>query len=208
MLTLLLVRHASHGLLGRVLAGRMPGVSLSEAGRGEAQRVAGLLAGRGIGRVISSPLDRTRETAAAIAARIGRDVEIAEEINEIDCGTWTGADFAKLPDDPHWHRWNSERATCAMPGGEGMAAVQGRALGLIARLAGEAGGTVEGATTVALVTHSDVVKAVAMAALGLSLDRHDHLQVDPASVTTLHVFGDYMRVVRLNEVAAAGAAGP
>ena len=202
MLTLLLVRHASHGLLGRVLAGRMPGVSLSEAGRGEAERVADLLAGRGIGRVISSPLDRTRETAAAIASRIGRDVETAEEINEIDCGTWTGADFATLPDDPHWHRWNSERSTCPMPGGEGMAAVQSRALALVARLAAETGATADGDTTVALVTHSDVVKAVVMAALGLSLDRHDHLTVDPASVTTLHVHGDYMRVVRLNEVAA------
>ncbi|RYC30676.1 histidine phosphatase family protein [Lichenibacterium minor] len=197
MLTLLLVRHASHGLLGRVLAGRMPGVSLSEQGLREAERLAELVAGRGIGRVISSPLDRTRETAAAIAARIGRDVEVAEEINEIDCGSWTGADFAKLPDDPHWHRWNRERSTCPMPGGEGMAAVQARAVGLIARLAAEPGDA-----TVALVTHSDVVKAVVMAALGLSLDRHDHLTVDPASVATLHVFGDYMRVVRFNEVAA------
>ena len=203
MLTLLLVRHASHGLLGRVLAGRMPGVSLSEAGRGEAERTAAMLTGRGVARVISSPLDRTRETAAVIAARVGCEVEVAEEINEIDCGRWTGADFAKLPDDPHWHRWNSERATCPMPGGEGMAAVQARALGLVARLAAEPGGTAEGGAAVALVTHSDVVKAVAMAALGLSLDRHDHLTVDPASVTTLHVFGDYMRVVHLNEVAAA-----
>jgi probable phosphoglycerate mutase len=197
MLTLLLVRHASHGLLGRTLAGRMPGVSLSEAGRAEAERVAALLAGRGVTRVIASPLERTRETAAAIAARAGLSVEVADEIVEIDCGAWTGADLAKLPEDPRWHRWNRERATCRVPGGETMAEVQARALGLVARLA--AG---PGEARVALVTHSDVVKAVAMAALGLSLDRHDHLTVDPASVTTLHVFGDYMRVVRLNEAAA------
>ncbi len=197
MLTLLLVRHASHGLLGRVLAGRMPGVLLSEAGRGEAERLAALLAGRGITRVLSSPLERTRETATALAARTGHDVETAEEINEIDCGDWTGADFAKLPEHPLWHSWNHERSTCSMPGGEGMAAVQARAMGLIARLA-----AAPGDGTVALVTHSDVVKAVVMAALGLSLDRHDHLVVDPASVSTLHVFGDHMRVVRLNEVAA------
>lgn len=197
MLTLLLVRHASHGLLGRVLAGRMPGVTLSEAGRGEAERLAAMLAGRGVTRVLSSPLERTRETATALAARTGHDVETAEEINEIDCGDWTGADFATLPDHPLWHSWNHERSTCRMPGGEGMAAVQARAMGLIARLAAEPG---DG--TVALVTHSDVVKAVVMAALGLSLDRHDHLVVDPASVSTLHVFGDHMRVLRLNEVAA------
>ena len=201
MLTLLLVRHGSHGLLGRVLAGRMPGIGLSAAGRAEAERTAAMLAGRGITRVISSPLERTRETAAAVAARAGCAVELAAEVVELDCGSWTGADFAKLPEDPHWHRWNGERATCRMPGGEGMADVQERALGLVARLAAEPGDS-----TVALVTHSDVVKAVVMAALGLSLDRHDRLAVDPASVTTLHVFGDYMRVVRLNEAACADAA--
>lgn len=196
MLTLLLVRHASHGLLGRVLAGRMPGVPLSEAGRGEAVRLAELVADRGIGRIISSPLDRTRETAAAVAARVGCAVELSDRINEIDCGAWTGADFTTLADDSHWQRWNAERATCRMPDGEGMAAVQARAMGLVAALAAE-----DGDATVALVTHSDVVKAVVMAALGLSLDRHDHLAVDPASVSTLHVWGDYARVVRLNEVA-------
>ena len=196
MLTLLLVRHASHGLLDRVLAGRLPGVPLSEAGRAEAGRLAGMVADRGIARLLSSPLDRTRETAAAIAARTGCAVEISEEINEIDCGRWTGADFKALPEDPHWHRWNAERATCSMPGGEGMAAVQARAMALVARLATESD------ATVALVTHSDVIKAVVMAALGLSLDRYDHLAVDPASVTTLHVWGDYARLVRLNEVAA------
>ena len=164
--------------------------------------MADLLAGRRISRVISSPLERTRETAAAIAARAGCAVEIAEEIVEIDCGSWTGADFAKLPDDPHWHRWNTERSTCPMPGGEGMADVQRRALALVARLAAEPSRD----EIVALVTHSDVVKAVVLAALGLSLDRHDHLQIDTASVTTLHVYGDYMRVVRLNEVAVVRAA--
>ena len=206
VLTLLLIRHGSHGLLDRVLAGRMPGVPLSEAGRAEAARMAAMVAGRGIGRILSSPLDRTRETAAILGARTGLGVETAEEIVEIDCGAWTGADFATLPDDPHWHRWNRERATAEMPGGEGMAAVQARALALVARLAAEPDGTGGGQATVALVTHSDVVKAVVMAALGLGLDRHDHLTVDPASVTTLHVFGDYMRVVRLNEVAATGIA--
>ncbi len=199
MLTLLLVRHATHGLLGRVLAGRLPGVSLNEAGLAEAERLGGMLAGRGISRILSSPLERTRETAAALATRSGCPVEIAEEINEIDCGTWTGAAFETLPEQPLWHSWNHERATAAIPGGESMAAVQTRALGLVARLAAEASET---DVTVALVTHSDVVKALVLAALGLSLDRYDHLTIDPASVTTLHVFGDYMRVVRMNEVAA------
>ncbi len=195
VLTLLLVRHASHGLLGRVLAGRMPGVNLSEAGRAEATRLAEGLAGRGIRRVLSSPLERTRATAGLVAGRTGCPVEIADEINEIDCGAWTGATFETLAADPRREAWNRSRSTASAPGGESMAAVQARAMGLVQRLAAR-----DHDDTVVLVSHADVVKAIVCDVLGLSLDRHDHLAVDPASVTTLHVWRDYARLVRLNEV--------
>ncbi len=196
MLTLSLIRHASHGLLDRVLAGRSPGVSLSDAGRREADALARHLAGRGILRVLASPLERTRETAAVVAAQFGCDVEVADEINEIDCGDWTGATFPVLAEDPRWHSWNMARAEAGTPNGETMRAVQARAMSLVERLAAA------GEASVALVTHSDVIKAIVSAVLGLSLDRHDAFTIEPASVTTLHVWGDVGRVVRLNEVPA------
>ena len=194
MLTLSLIRHASHGLLDRVLAGRSPGVGLSDAGRREADALAAHLAGRGIARLLSSPLERTQETAAALAARVGCDVELADEINEIDCGDWTGAAFPVLALDPRWHFWNAARAEAGTPNGETMRAVQARAMSLVGRLA--AGGT----ASVALVTHADVIKAIVCAVLGLSLDRHDAFTIEPASVTTLLLWGEVGRVVRMNEV--------
>ena len=71
MTTFHLIRHGAHDLLGRVLTGRMPGVALNEAGRAQAAGLAAALAGGGIAAVVSSPLQRARETAAPIAARLG-----------------------------------------------------------------------------------------------------------------------------------------
>ena len=196
MLTLFLIRHASHGLLDRVLAGRTPGVGLSEVGRREAEALAKHLADRRIVRVLASPLERTRETAAVLAACIGCDVEVAHEINEIDCGDWTGAAFPVLAADPRWQSWNAARAEAGTPNGETMRAVQARAMSLVARLADT------GETSIALVSHSDVIKAMVCAVLGVSLDRHDAFTIDPASVTTLRFWGEVGRLVRMNEVAA------
>ena len=69
--TLHLVRHAAHGLLGRVLAGRMPGVALTAEGTAQADALADALAGRPIRAVLSSPVQRAQATAAPIAARHG-----------------------------------------------------------------------------------------------------------------------------------------
>ncbi len=196
MLSLSLIRHASHGLLDRVLAGRSPGVGLSDVGRREADALARHLAGRGIVRVLASPLERTRETAAVLAAQFGCDVEVADEINEIDCGDWTGAAFSVLAADPRWQSWNVARAEAGTPNGETMRAVQSRAMSLVERLAAA------DEMSVALVTHSDVIKAIVCAVLGLSLDRHDAFTIEPASVTTLRFWGEVGRVVRTNEVPA------
>ncbi len=198
MLTVFLLRHASHGLLGAKLAGRMPGVGLSAAGRAEAERLAERLAGAGIGRIVSSPLDRALETAAPLARRVGLAVDVSDALNEIDCGAWTGMDFSALGEDPRWRVWNEERAHAAPPGGEAMAAVQDRAAAYIEALATTAG---ESDGAVALVTHGDVIKAAVCAVLGLSLDRVHAFAVDPASITTLRFWGAVGEVTGLNEAA-------
>ena len=69
--TVILVRHAAHGLLGRVLAGRMPGVGLSPEGHAQAAALADALAGTPVRAVLTSPLQRTMETAVPIASRHG-----------------------------------------------------------------------------------------------------------------------------------------
>ena len=65
-----LLRHGERAS-GRVLAGRMPGIGLTERGRGEIAVVAERLAGDDIAAIYSSPLQRTRESAEIVAARLG-----------------------------------------------------------------------------------------------------------------------------------------
>ncbi|MFW6187442.1 MAG: histidine phosphatase family protein, partial [Actinomycetota bacterium] len=72
----LLVRHGETPTTGKVLPGRAPGLHLSERGRAQADRVAERLAGVRVDAVYTSPLERTRETAAPTAARTGREAVV------------------------------------------------------------------------------------------------------------------------------------
>ena len=97
--TVFLVRHASHDRLGRVLCGRMAGVTLSDEGLAQARRVADRLAGEGLAAVYASPLERAVSTARPIALAAGVEPRIDDALNEIDFGDWTGAAFEDLERD-------------------------------------------------------------------------------------------------------------
>ena len=196
--TFFLVRHASHDLLGRVLAGRSAGVSLNAAGRSEAGRLAERLAREEVAAIHSSPMERAWQTAEPIAHRLGLPVEVAEELNEIDFGDWSGADFAALEREPQWERWNSARSVTRPPGGETMPEAQARALRHIERVrCGRAG------RGVVLVSHGDIIKSVLAHVFGLSLDGLHRFEVSPASVSTL-VLGDWGgKVLSMNEVVSS-----
>jgi probable phosphoglycerate mutase len=192
--TIFLVRHGAHDRLGKMLCGRMDGVRLSDQGRREAEAVAAHLAGEGLATVYSSPLERTRETAAPIAAAAGAPVTLDPDLLEIDFGEWTGKAFQELDADPAWAVWNTARAVARPPGGESMVEVQTRLFRWLGRIRAR---HPEG--RVAAVTHGDVIKAAVALILGFSLDQHERLEVSPASVTTL-VTGDWgMKVMGLNE---------
>ncbi|CAO4185463.1 histidine phosphatase family protein [Methylorubrum aminovorans] len=197
MRRLLFLRHGHHDRLGRILCGRMPGVSLSETGRAEARAVAEALARRFAGerglRLLSSPQPRTRETAAPLERALGLTAEIAPGLDEIAYGDWTGKPFAELDGDPAWTAWNTSRASARPPGGESMAEVQVRVGGLLDRLAGE-----EGAPVI-LVSHGDPIRAALLGLLGLSLDAYDRIVAAPASCSELELWPGGGRVVSINE---------
>lgn len=188
--TILLIRHAAHVDLDRRLSGRRAGVALSEAGREQAAALGRRLTGRGIERVECSPLDRTRDTAAAIAQACDVPPPApVEALIEIDMGDWTGRAPDGFGDDPAWRAWNERRGSARIPGGESMAEAQARIAGHLAMLR-------QG--TVAIVTHSDMIRAAVAHVLGLPLDRLLSFDIDPASVTTV-VMGDWgSRLLSLN----------
>jgi len=191
--TLHLVRHAAHALLGRRLTGRMGGVGLSEEGREQTEALAAALATRPIAAVFSSPLQRARETAAPIAARLGLAVVKEPGLDEIDFGAWSGKSFAELEADPAWGEWNRFRSVTRCPGGESMLEAQARALATVTRL-----GAAYPAGEVVLVSHQDILKALLAHLLGIPLDFLHRLAFDVAHRAVVVLGRDFVRVDGLN----------
>lgn len=188
-----LVRHASYDLTGRALGGRVPGHSLTAAGREEAGALAAGMAGRPVARLVTSPVQRARETAQILAAALGRAAEVEDEFDEIDFGRWNGMPFEALDGDPAWQAWNRFRGHARPPGGESMPAAQARALACVARLhAAHPGGEI------VAVTHGDIIKAVLAHFLGTPLDMLRRLDVAPASRSVLVLYDQDARVEALN----------
>jgi broad specificity phosphatase PhoE len=77
-----LLRHGEVSNPRGVLYGRMPGFHLSAEGEHMAKAAAAFLAGRDVTLVLSSPLERARETAAPVAAQFGLEVRVDERLVE------------------------------------------------------------------------------------------------------------------------------
>ncbi len=194
MATFFLVRHAAHDLLSHTLAGRMPGVPLSSAGRMQAEKLAQRLERDGVSAVRCGPLERAWQTAEPIGRHLGLPVTIEPALNEIDFGAWNGRRFDELRDDSLWHRWNLFRSGTRTPGGESMPEVQARMVGLIERLRVE-----QADARCVLVGHGDAIKAALAHYLGVALDLFQRIEIGPASISMLEV-GDYgPRILSLNE---------
>jgi broad specificity phosphatase PhoE len=77
-----LLRHGEVHNPRKILYGRLPGYALSDLGERMADRAADWLATRDVVRVVSSPLERARQTAAPLAERLGLPVTIDERLIE------------------------------------------------------------------------------------------------------------------------------
>jgi probable phosphomutase (TIGR03848 family) len=180
--TLLLVRHGlTDANAGGLLAGWTPGVHLAEKGRAQATALSQRLATVPVAAVVSSPLERCQETAAALLADREMDVITDERLGECRYGDWTGQELKKLVKDPMWKVVQAHPSAAVFPGGEALRDTQARAVAAIRERNLELGAD---ATWVA-VTHGDVIKSVLADALGMHLDLFQRIQVDPASISVI-----------------------
>jgi len=194
--TFFLLRHAAHDNVGGYLAGRTPGIVLGQAGLAQAERLGARMQHEPIAAIYASPRERTQQTAAAVAAACGIErVVIAPELEEVDFGeSWSGKTFDELNADPQWRRWNETRSLVRTPGGERMLDVALRSWNLIEYLAAR-----HAEKALALVSHSEVIKAIVSYVLGLPVDAWTRFEVAPASVSSI-VVGDWgMKLLTLNE---------
>ena len=203
MATVILVRHGRTAANATgVLAGWTPGISLDDKGREQAAAVAARLAVVPLTAVVTSPLERTRETADALLA--GRDplpaLHIDERVGECRYGDWTNQPLKNLAKEPLWKVVQAHPSAAVFPGpeGESMAEMSARAVGAVrgwnARL------SIDGVDPIyAVVSHGDVIKAVTADALGMHLDAFQRLQVDPCSVTVIRYTDLRPFVLRTND---------
>ncbi len=185
MARLLLIRHAPTPETGTRLTGRLPGVSLSEEGGRAARRAGKHLAPVPIRHVYTSPLERTRETAEAIAAPRRLTPVIHDGINEVDYGRWTGRTLASLRRTRLWRQVMVAPSRAAFPDGESLAAAQARAVAACEEIV-----AASGKSTVAIVSHADIIKAVLSHYLGQPLDLFQRIVISPTSVSVVDVPAD------------------
>ncbi|EMD83286.1 Phosphoglycerate mutase family [Pacificimonas flava] len=187
-----LIRHAPHGDLGTTLTGRGD-PDLTQAGRQSAETARTGLPDAFAG-IFTSPLPRARQTAAILFQDQPVAVEREEALNEIDFGAWMGRTFAELDADPRWQNWNRARSSAKAPAGESMAAAQARASGFVRDAANRFPGE-----QIAMVSHSDIIRAILCDFLRLSLDSILNFEVAPLSLSRISAGPHGGRVLSVNE---------
>ncbi|WP_395691980.1 histidine phosphatase family protein [Nocardioides sp.] len=186
MATVILVRHGrTTANASGTLAGRLPGVRLDETGTAQAARTGERLAVVPLVGVVTSPLERCRQTARAVVTAQASPPPLTSDrgITECDYGEWAGRPIKELAKEKLWSLVQTQPSAAAFPGGEAMTAMQARAVAAVRRL--DAAFEAEhgaGAVWVA-VSHGDVIKSLLADALGMHLDLFQRLHVDPASVS-------------------------
>ncbi len=204
MATVIFVRHGRTAAnASGVLAGWSEGVPLDEVGREQAATVATRLADVRLAGVITSPLERTQQTAQAIVdlqPKAGSGVEFRsdEALGECHYGEWTGKELKKLAKDPLWKQVQSHPSSVTFPGGESLTGMQQRAVACVRHWNAHFGDK----AVYAVVSHGDVIKAIVADALGIHLDLFQRICVDPASVSIIDYTPLRPFVVRTNDSGA------
>jgi probable phosphomutase (TIGR03848 family) len=190
MATVLLIRHGrTHANEQGVLAGTAGGTLLDDTGIAQASAI-----GTGLGllkpnAIISSPLERTMQTASLIAEGLQQADSLAYSIVQepklIECnyGDWTGKQLSDLTKEELWRAVQDHPSSVTFPGqsGESLAAMQSRAVTAIRHWNDVLGPE---ALYIA-VSHGDVIKSIIADALGTHLDHFQRIMIDPGSVSVI-----------------------
>ena len=194
MTTLLLVRHGHTDAAGKRLTGRAPGVHLNELGRGQAERLVERLDGVRIDTIVSSPLERCRETAAPLAKARGHAVDVGRAFIEVGYGEWTGRSISQLRRTKLWRRVMSAPSNVRFPGGESLLEVQVRAVDASFDIAAR-----HARGTVLVVSHADVIRLLVAHLAGMHADHLQRLSIDTASITAVSISDGFPRLLTVNE---------
>lgn len=177
---LLLIRHGTNDWVHGRLAGWIPGVHLNDEGRRQAATLATRLAPVPIDAIYVSPLDRTIETAQAIAEPRGLPLRLFEAIGEVKYGEWQGAELKELYKHELWPGVQFYPSGTRFPGGETLGETQMRVVAALDLIRSRHPGG-----RVAVVSHADVLRLAVAYYIGIHIDLFQRLELRPCSLTAI-----------------------
>jgi probable phosphoglycerate mutase len=182
--TLLFIRHGQTTWnVEHMLPGQLPGIPLTEAGREQAERLADALKILPITAIISSPLERARDTAGYLARVRELPVLFDDDLKDTDVGQWAGKNYNELrKEDPAWKEFVHD-PTKAPAGVETFPQVQQRVVAAVERWIKRE----ETGNYPAFVAHADVIKLLLAYYMGTETMRAGLLFIDNASVSIVEL---------------------
>ena len=145
--------------------------------------------------LVTSPLQRCRETVAGLAAQRELSPVPEQRLAEVDYGDWTGRKITELTGEELWKVVQQHPSAAVFPGGEGLAEVQSRAVAAVREHDRGFGDD----QVWLLCSHGDVIKSVLADALGLHLDSFQRIVVDPCSVSVVRYTETRPFVLKVND---------
>lgn len=163
-------------------------------GRQEAERVADRLAGEEISAIYVTPLQRTAETAAPLARRLGIEPRVESDLREVHLGEWEGGVYrARIKEGhPIAQRLFTEERWDVIPGAESTDAFRDRLRAGIERIA-----KTHPDERVAVFSHGGAIGTII--AMAAEARPFAFVTVDNASISHLVVMGDRWLVRRFND---------
>jgi len=167
---------------------------LSERGRQQMQVWKKRLAQIPVGAVVSSDLERARESAAILGGARNVDVQSYPELREIHLGEWEGRTFDEIRAEQPvaFEQRGADPAGFRPPGGESFADLQQRVMPVFGRLvAGKARNLI-------LVAHAGVNRVILCHLLGMPLSHLFRLGQAAGALNILQRRSEEWRIEALN----------
>jgi probable phosphoglycerate mutase len=171
----------------RVLAGRTPGIPLTEKGIDQAEKAAKFLEEMNISTIYSSPIERAKDTAEIVGKHNSIDVRIDDRLIELDMGKFTGMPYDEIFSSHGnvFMKFYNGELEIAHNGVETFADVKKRVLGMVDHVIEN-----HPDENVVLVTHMDPIKAMLSTIVSFSAENLYELIIANAS---LNIFREYER---------------
>ena len=198
MSTLIFLRHAhSQANESNLLAGRTPGVLLSKKGQRQALQLVERIGKAKLDQVHISPMARCQLTIDPwLESRYSSAIEaldIREEFTEMDYGDWSGKKLASLRRSPLWKPIQETPSKVKFPGGESFRQAQKRAVDGCEDLLSSRGNKFH-----LVVSHSDLIKLIAVHYLESHIDAFQRIDISQASFTVIQRNRGSLNIISIN----------